>query len=571
MRRIQLILLLWLHSDATSSAAHPEPSPRSIPSVQTLLEMVPDQGPVTERELTLLAIANLPLLEKLRGAVLVATAQQRAARNLEEPELRVSYAYDDDNRLGEPYTERETALTNSSESFSSFGSSTNLNGTTLDQERGTTDGSRMRLIERRVTPGPTQDVIEESIYETQNSTTSTTGNRTRLGTTSPQSSQASSNRRLIATNRRVIEHPDTSGRDKAWGALVRFKVPHLWERKARILRAAAEVSLAEAEYFAEEDIVVRTVRSNFQDLAILEAKLAAQVKRKASHETYRDWLQSQQSPQMGLDLASARAKVYGTLADIRTMEGEIADLRQDLAAYCGLSDPNRIVSTLAPHFISQPANLDVGYLSNIATLYRSDMLNAQARLSIAQAQLAQAKAASIPFATFVDLGYTQQNSFRRTGQNDEWFARIGISIPIWNWVGINKQREVPKAATLSLEQQIHLQRSLIANEIRQAVSRVVSADTQLNQCIKDLVRLNADFDKSLKDTQLATADIEDALKAKRIEQEFQDLTQQMELNRYSAISAYLEASTALENAIGTGLERVLSRSVELPVTPDVKE
>jgi outer membrane protein TolC len=571
MRRIQLILLLWLHSDATSSAANPEPSPRSIPSVQTLLAMVPDQGPVTERELTLLAIAKLPLLEKLRGAVLVANAQQRAARNLEEPELRVSYAYDDDNRLGAPYTERETALTNSSESFSSFGSATNLNGTTLDQERGTTDGSRMRLIERRVTPGPAQDVIEESIYETQNSTTSTTGSRTRLGTTSPQSSQASSNRRLIATNRRVIEHPDTSGRDKAWGALVRFKVPHLWERKARILRAAAEVSLAEAEYFAEEDIVVRNVRSNFQDLAILEAKLEAQVKRRASHESYRDWLQAQQSPQMGLDLASARAKVYGTLADIRTMEGEIADLRQDLAAYCGLSDPNRIVSTLVPHFISQPANLDVGYLSNIATLYRSDMLNAQARLSIAQAQLAQAKAASIPFATFVDLGYTQQESFRRTGQNDEWFARIGISIPIWNWVGINKQREVPKAATLSLEQQIHLQRSLIANEIRQAVTRVVSADTQLNHCIKDLVRLNADFNKSLKDTQLATADIEDVLKAKRIEQEFQDLTQQMELNRYSAISAYLEASTALEKAIGTGLERVLSRSVEIPVTSDVKE
>lgn len=533
--------------------------------------MVPNQGPITERELTLLAIANLPQLEKLRGAVKVATAQQRAVRNLEEPELRVSYAYDNDNRVGEPFTEFDTSLTNSTDTFNTFSTETTLNGTTLESERGSTSTSRMRMIERRVTPGATQDVIEERIYETRDSSTSSSGSRTELGSTSPQSSSESSNRRLVATNRRVIEHPDTTGRDNAWGALVRFRVPHPWERKARILRAAAEVSLAEADYFAEEDIVVRTVRSNFQDLAILNARLATQTLRKKNCESYRDWLQTQQSPKIGLDLASARAKVYGTLTDIRSLEGEIANLRQELAAYCGLSDPTRIKTSLSPIFISQPAQLDVAYLSNIATLYRSDMLNAQARLSIAQAQLAQAKAASIPFTTFIDLGYSQQNSFRRTGQNEEWFARVGISIPIFNWLGINKQREVPLAATLSIEQQIQLQRSLIANEISQAITRLVSADSQLENCKQDLSKLNADLKKSLADSQLATADIEDLLKAKRIEQEFQDLSQQMELNRYSALSAYLEASYALEKAIGVGLERVLHRGVELPAATDVKK
>jgi outer membrane protein TolC len=571
MRLTHLILLVLLHGPTYASAADPEPSPRSIPSVQILLEMVPNQGPITERELTLLAIANLPQLEKLRGAVKVATAQQRAVRNLEEPELRVSYAYDNDNRVGEPFTEFDTSLTNSTDTFNTLTTETTLNGTTLESERGSTSTSRMRMIERRVTPGATQDVIEERIYETRDSSTSSSGSRTELGSTSPQSSSESSNRRLVATNRRVIEHPDTTGRDNAWGALVRFKVPHPWERKARILRAAAEVSLAEADYFAEEDIVVRTVRSNFQDLAILNARLASQTIRKKNCESYRDWLQTQQSPKIGLDLASARAKVYGTLTDIRSLEGEIANLRQELAAYCGLSDPTRIKTSLSPTLISQPAQLDVAYLSNIATLYRSDMLNAQARLSIAQAQLAQAKAASIPFTTFIDLGYSQQNSFRRTGQNEEWFARVGISIPIFNWLGINKQREVPLAATLSIEQQIQLQRSLIANEISQAITRLVSADSQLENCKQDLSKLNADLKKSLADSQLATADIEDLLKAKRIEQEFQDLSQQMELNRYSALSAYLEASYALEKAIGVGLERVLRRGVELPAATDVKK
>ena len=571
MRLSRLVSLAALALPAIAAEPAPQTTPRSIPSVQTLLNMVPAEGPLGERELTLLALAHLPHLERLRGAVQVATAQKRAARALEEPELRVSYAYDNDYRIGEPFTEFDTSITNTTDTFNTSTSETTLNGTTLESERGSTSTRRMRLIERRVTPGATQDVIEERIYETRNSSTSSSGSRTELGTTSPQSSRESNDRRLVATNRRVIQHPDTTGRENAWGALVRFRVPHPWERKARILRAAAEVSLAESDYFAEEDVVVRTVRSNFQDLAILTARLATQTLRKKSCESYRDWLQTQQSPKIGLDLASARAKVYGTLADIRSIEAEIADLRQELAAYCGLSDPTRITTSLSPTFISQPAQLDLAYLCSIATLYRSDMLNAQARLSIAQAQLAQAKAASIPFTTFIDLGYSQQTSFRRTGQNEEWFARVGISIPIFNWLGINKQREVPRAATLSLEQQIQLQRSLIANEISQAITRVVSADAQLENCKQDLSKLNADLKKSLADTQLATADIEDLLKAKRIEQEFQDLSQQMELNRYSALSAYLEASSALEKAIGVGLERVLRRGVEIPAATDARK
>jgi outer membrane protein TolC len=549
-----------------TSTAFAEPPPRSIPSSQVITKVVPVSGPLYERELTLLAIAHRPQLERLRGAVKVAVAQQRASHDLEEPELRVSYAYDADERLDSPYIERETLSGSSQESFDSLTNSTTLAGTTTDAERGSISSNRTRVIERRVTPGATKDVIEEQVYETDSSTTITSRDRTRLGTTSPESEKQNEHRRLVGSTRRVIEHPDTSGRDNAWGAMLRFKLPHPWERRARIQRAAAEVSLAEADYFVEEDVVVRTVRASYQELAILEAKLDAQKRRKTAAEGYRDWLEKQQSPRIGLELAAARAKIYGTLADIRSMEGDAAYVRRDLAIYCGLADASRIITALAPRVVAEPAKLDVSYLSSISMLYRGDMLGSQARLAIAGALLAQANAASIPFGTFIDLGYTQQNSLRRTGQSDEWFARIGISIPLWEWTGFNKQTEVPKAATLTLEQQVNLQRSLVTNEINQAVKRLVSADAQLANCDKDIADLKADLKKSLNETQLATSDVNDVVKAKRIEQDFQDLTQQMELNRYAALSGYHEALMALEKAMGVRIEQVLNRTVPSEMT-----
>jgi hypothetical protein len=141
-------------------------------------------------------------------------------------------------------------------------------------------------------------------------------------------------------------------------------------------------------------------------------------------------------------------------------------------------------------------------------------------------------------------------------------ARVGISIPIWEWTGFNKKREVPKAAALSFEQQINMQRSLIANEVSQAVRRLIAADERLTTGDKDLAALKADMKKSMNDSQLASANLSDVVKARHIEQEFGDLSQQMELSRYAALSAYNSALMALEKALGTRIEQALRRNVE---------
>jgi outer membrane protein TolC len=562
MRHLLILLPLLLHQAA--------PGATPIPSAQAMAAMVPTSGKLGERELTLMAIAHRPDLQKQRGAISTATAQQRAAHDLENPELRLSYSQDNDDRIGEPYTESETVLSNTAETFDTrtSGSSLVVPGgaeSTTSIEQGSTSNSRFRQIEREVTPGATKDVVVERVYETNSSSTSSSRLRHDTKVKGPSTTtgfqQETENRRLIGTTRREIEHPDTSGRDNAFGLLLRFKLPHPWERKARIQRAAAEISLAEAEYYASEDTVVRTVRAAFQELSILQSKLTSQQARKAGCEAYRDWLEARKVPKLGLDLATARAKVYHTIADIRSLEGELSAMRGELAAYCGLADASRIEPSIKTRHITDSAALDIAYLTRIATLYRSDVLGDQARLAIARAELAEAKARRIPFTTFVDFGYSEVNSLRRTGQKGEWFGRVGISIPLWDWIGMNKQHQVHQAASESLELKIDMQRKLITTEINQAVQRLAAAEEQLSRQSKDLGDLRTDLKKSMDDAQMATLDVDDLAKSKRIEQEFADLAQQMELSRFTAVSAYQQALMSLEKALGIRLERALSKAV----------
>jgi len=559
---LHLVHALVVGASLSSVLLAVEPQLRTIPSAPALQAMVPPTGKLGERELTLLALSKRPQLERLRGLVKVANAQQLAAHDLPNPELRLSYVYDDDALLRQPYTESETFTTKSAGTYDLFESTTTLKGPTQNVERGNLSENRTRTIERHITPGPHQDLIEERVYETDNSITSTSRDQTRQGVTTPEFERQSERRRLLTTNRRVINHPDPRTEDTSYGALVRFTLPHPWERKARIQRAAAEVSLAETEYFAEEDLIVRTVRASYQQLAILGAKLATYQKRKAAYDAFREWLEKQQSPRLGLDLASARAKAYSSLSDIRSLENEITATRQDLAAYCGVTDPGRISTTLTSRRIGDPLELDVSYLSSVALLYRSDLLGTKARLAVAQAQLKEARAASIPFTTFFDLGYSSSSTTRRAAESEGFSARIGISIPLFEWTGLNKKREVPRAAALSLEQQIQMQRGLITNEVSQALKRLSTADAQLATCDKDSEALKADLKKSLTDAQLASADVTDVVKAKRIEQEFADLAEQMELSRFTALGTYQDALMALEKAIGTRIEQVLRPGVQ---------
>jgi outer membrane protein TolC len=564
MRCLVLALLpLWPALAADPVAAKPSDLRRPVPfpSSEEIRSSVSATGQLGERELVLLAIANRPELEALRGEVTVATAKKAAAHDLQNPEVRVSYSEDSDGRLLQPYTETESIQTTGSESYTNSSSTYDYAdpfSSSSTRESGSGTATRNRTVERRVTPGRTQDVVEERVYENSSSSGSSRKSGLRAdGTPIAESERQSGTRRLVSSTRRVINHPATDDQGQAWGGYVRFFLPHPWERRARIHRAAAEIGLAEAQYFAEEDQVVRSVRSAFQQLSILAAELAAQTKRKADNEAYRDWLAEQKTARLGLELAAARTQVYDTLSNVRDLESQLANVRHELASFCGLADASRIHPVVSEARVANPAKLDATYLTDIAMLYRSDVLSTQARLKVAQAQLAEAKAARIPFATFVDAGYSQLETTGRAGQNQEWFVRMGVTLPIWDWTGFNKKRQVFETASAAAETQLQRQQLQIKAEISQALKRLIEAEKQLDLRSKDLQELEAERKQSAGETQLATQDAADMIKGKRIDYDFRDLSHQMQLGRYSALSDYVAAKAALEKALGVRLERAL--------------
>src|SRR5690606_33239033 len=109
-----------------------------------------------------------------------------------------------------------------------------------------------------------------------------------------------------------------------------------------------------------------------------------------------------------------RLDVSGLGLDIRKIQGDIRQLREELAVLCGLNNPNRI---RLPNRLNRrtvnAGNLNVDYLTSLALLHRSDVLDLHARRQLAQAQLKEANALKIPVASFFDVGWARATTERR--------------------------------------------------------------------------------------------------------------------------------------------------------------
>ena len=60
---------------------------------------------------------------------------------------------------------------------------------------------------------------------------------------------------------------------------------------------------------------------------------------------------------------------------------------------------------------------------------------------------------------------------------------------------------------------------------------------------------------------MAATGVEDLFKSRRLQDEFKDLSQQMEISRLSALLTYQEALMTLERALGIRVERALRLTI----------
>lgn len=549
-----------------SAAAIPVAPQRTAPEEESIQRSIPGTGPLGEDELIRLAIANHAELARRRSEILIARAKAKGAGDWENPELRIGHVWDQDDRLSEPFTEQATERITARESYSSLERQRNLapeffpgyGESSLQRTSGSVNTSRYRTIERKVTPGQFRDVVETTVYEqrkaSESSLQSTADTRQGVTADSREARSQQTNRRIVERSREVVNHPDEYSRDDEFGLLIRFRIPNPRERKANLEIAAAETARAESDYLIEEDKVVRTVRAMYEDLNMAESVARSTGARRALNEKFRDDIDAANLPGLEDLGADVRLGLGKTIREQREFRSDIARLRQELATLCGLAHPERISVIGKPTRRLVPLeSLDVDYLISMAQLHRSDLLDLKARLALAKAELMGAKAAKIPFFTFVDAGWATSQTSGRSGKNEEWAVRAGISLPLFDWIGINKAHLEHETASTTYSQQIEEQTRLIATDIRQAIDRIRAAAKELSVYESDLARVKADSRKSIEQTSV------DPIRSRKTRYQTEELVFKFEEDRYEVWSDYYKAVMELERALGTRLERVLSR------------
>lgn len=563
-----------LEGDATAKKNAGPTSAHSalIADPAELMARIPASGPLGEEDLILLAIVNSPVLERRRADIALARAEKRAVQDWENPELRLSYGSQDDDFIRDPYTERTVETYTAEESFDGTDSTTSLAGlgelgygeVTRDTTTGTGSTTRYREIERIVTPRRDggEDVVT-NVYELR--TTGENAIRDREFTdgiiTQNRRDELAENvtRTLRSTSRESTTSTEGGNGVETFSALIRFQVPHLWERKARIQRASAEIMLAESQYLAEEDQLVRDVRDFFETLSVLESTLATQQRRRQSYTSFRSEMEAANVPEFAMDAARASMEMRKALVDIRELESDISKTRQDIAALCGLRSSSRIkTSGVTSRRVVDTTTLDPDYLLEIAMLYRADMVESRSRMEIAKAHLAEAQAAKIPWASFIDAGWTRQWAEGRSGEEDEWMIRLGMNIPLWEWSGINKRSREYKKAAAAWETQQQKLRDVIAAEIALAIEGLREASKGLNTATKDLRDVQREAKETIAKLEGSAAGLSDYSKGKRTKYEYEDIAQQMEIGRFEAYSDYNKALIKLEDAIGVRIEKALN-------------
>ncbi len=355
--------------------------------------------------------------------------------------------------------------------------------------------------------------------------------------------------------------PDYTQHTDDFSALLRFRTPNPWVKKSELARASAEILLAEGQYLAEEDKLVRDLRALFQDLAVYESTLGAHKRRRANFAAFRTEMESANLTDFAVEAYRANLDMADVLDDTMKVSRDADKTRYEIAKLCRV-EAGRIYSPgIITRRILDYTQLDEAYLIEMAMLHRADVVESRARLGIARARLQQAKAERIPWSTFFDIGYGNETRAGYQGDEDTWEIRIGIEIPLFDWTRINKRGKAYQQAAENWEKLFNEQRDQVAHEVRMAVEEVKKAYRDLHTHDNDVKRESAAIGDRLKKVEAAGAGLKGFATTVRFKYDAEDQRQMLEISRYRAYSDYNDALRRLEETIGVRIEKVFSGSL----------
>ena len=497
-------------------------------------------------ELIALGIKNNPRLISLRGAITIAEAQKKAARDWPDPQIRFRKNWGS-NEIPAPFTETRT------ESYTQQTSRTVINEDG-QEKKSISEETVNRNISRTVTEGSDKTVVEERIEENSEENITILPNPEIF----EPGGTRTDNREMIRNGTETNFHDTNPFADEEDTQLqFRLYVPHPGIRKARLARAEQEVKLARATALNQERDVVIRIREEYEQLQYLKAQIELLELEDDAAKSYSET----QSKMLSSGLITID-KVEYVGSDGLSVEGaqiEFNSQRDNLAARVGLKDPNRI--RITDKLISPSIDLDhthLEYLIRMSLANRGELTTIRAKEKIAQSALNESRAKKIPWFDYVQAGVgREEEGGQRTGES--WGIQLAMSVPLFSWLG--HESAVREAAVTSYYSQKGATQKIITGEVVASYENLKRAKKYRDRAQEHALtqkKYNTQFIERVKNTERH--------KLEKIRFEIAQNTTKITKQRLAAERTYNKALLQLEKALGTSLEKVFSTPKEDQVT-----
>ena len=497
-------------------------------------------------ELIALGIKNNPRLISLRGAITIAEAQKKAARDWPDPQIRFRKNWGS-NEIPAPFTETRT------ESYTQQTSRTVINEDG-QEKKSISEETVNRNISRTVTEGSDKTVVEERIEENSEETITILPNPEIF----EPGGTRTDNREMIRNGTETDFHDTNPFADEEDTQLqFRLYVPHPGIRKARLARAEQEVKLARATALNQERDVVIRIREEYEQLQYLKAQIELLELEDDAAKSYSET----QSKMLSSGLITID-KVEYVGSDGLSVEGaqiEFNSQRDNLAARVGLKDPNRI--RITDKLISPSIDLDhthLEYLIRMSLANRGELTTIRAKEKIAQSALNESRAKKIPWFDYVQAGVgREEEGGQRTGES--WGIQLAMSVPLFSWLG--HESAVREAAVTSYYSQKGATQKIITGEVVASYENLKRAKKYRDRAQEHALtqkKYNTQFIERVKNTERH--------KLEKIRFEIAQNTTKITKQRLVAERTYNKALLQLEKALGTSLEKVFSTPKEDQIT-----
>jgi outer membrane protein TolC len=493
-----------------------------------------------------LGIKNNPRLISLRGAITIAQAQKKAARDWPDPQIRFRKNWGS-NEIPAPFTETRT------ESYTQQVSRTVINEDG-QEKKSISEETVNRNISRTVTEGSDKTVVEERIEENSEENITILPNPEIF----EPGGTRTDNREMIRNGTETNFHDTNPFADEEDTQLqFRLYVPHPGIRKARLARAEQEVKLARAAALNQERDVVIRIREEYEQLQYLKAQIELLELEEDAAKSYSET----QSKMLSSGLITID-KVEYVGSDGLSVEGaqiEFNSQRDNLAARVGLKDPNRI--RITDKLISPSIDLDhthLEYLIRMSLANRGELTTIRAKEKIAQSALNESRAKKIPWFDYVQAGVgREEEGGQRTGES--WGIQLAMSVPLFSWLG--HESAVREAAVTSYYSQKGATQKIITGEVVASYENLKRAKKYRDRAQEHALtqkKYNTQFIERVKNTERH--------KLEKIRFEIAQNTTKITKQRLAAERTYNKALLQLEKALGTSLEKVFTAPKEEQVT-----